>query len=78
MERKKTRIGKGITVWEYSVACAKMRKKYTLEPKFNTYPEEIRKCALKIYYSGVSGRSVGKILGMSKANVVRGINKRQN
>jgi len=30
---------------------------------------------MKIYYSGVSGRGVGNILGMSKSNVVRWIKK---
>ena len=39
------------------------------------YSEEIKKEALRIYYSGVSGRGVGKILGMSKANVYNWIKK---
>ena len=29
-----------------------------------------------MYYSGVSGRGVGKVLGMSKANVYNWIKKR--
>ena len=41
----------------------------TPEPKCNAYDAETRKKALEIYYSGVSGRQVGKLLGMSKANV---------
>jgi len=48
---------------------------YTLAPKRKAYTEEIRKNAIKIYYSGVSGRGVGKILGMSKANVYNWIKK---
>ena len=46
-----------------------MPKKYTLEPKRNAYSEETRALALKIYYAGASGRGVGKVFGMSKANV---------
>ena len=42
---------------------------YTPQPKRRAYSEETRTHALKIYYSGVSERGVGKILGMSKANV---------
>jgi transposase-like protein len=42
---------------------------YTLNPKTKAYDEEIRNRAIKTYYSGVSGRGVGKIFGMSKANV---------
>jgi transposase-like protein len=49
--------------------CKECGKYYTLEPKRRAYSEEIRKNAIKIYYSGVSGRGVGKILNMSKANV---------
>jgi hypothetical protein len=33
------------------------------------YSDEIREQALKPYFSGVSGRGVGNIFGMSKANV---------
>ena len=55
--------------------CKECGKKYTLNPKSNAYPEEVRQTAIKIYYSGVSGRGVGNILGMSKANAVRWIKK---
>jgi transposase-like protein len=57
------------------VFCKECGANYTLEPKRNAYDEETRKQALKIYYSGVSGRGVGKILGMSKANVYNWIKK---
>ena len=50
---------------------------YTLDPKQNEYPEETKKLAMKMYYSGVSGRGVGKILGMNKANVYNWIKKNQ-
>jgi transposase-like protein len=37
------------------------------------YGEEVKKQAMKLYYEGNSGRAVGRILGMSKANVYRWI-----
>jgi transposase-like protein len=48
---------------------------YTPEGKKRKYPEETRELALKIYYAGASGRGVGKVLGMSKANVYNWIKK---
>jgi len=48
---------------------------YTPEAKKKDYPEETRLLATKIFYSGVSGRGVGRILGMSKANVYNWIKK---
>ena len=55
--------------------CNECKKYYTLNPKTRSYPEETRQQALKIYYAGASGRSVGKALGMSKANVYNWIKK---
>ena len=51
---------------------------YTPEPKKHTYSEETRQLALKMYYSGVSVRGVGKALGMNKANVCNWIKKLRN
>ena len=34
--------------------------------------------AIKVFYSGESGRSVGKIFGMSKANVYRWLKKTES
>ena len=48
---------------------------YTLNPKIRAYSEEVRISAIKTYYSGVSGRGVGRLLGMSKANVYNWIKK---
>ena len=48
---------------------------YTIEPKRHEYPEETRELAIKMYYGGVSGRGVGKILGMNKSNVMNWIKK---
>jgi transposase-like protein len=58
-----------------SYLCRYCKKSHTLEPKRHAYDEETRKMALKIYYAGASGRSVGNILGMSKSNVYNWIKK---
>lgn len=55
--------------------CKECGITYTIEPKKRAYPEETRKLAIKMYYSGVSGRGVGKVLGMDKANVYNWIKK---
>jgi IS1 family transposase len=46
-----------------------------LDPKTRAIPEETRQKAVKTFYMGVSGRGVGKVLGMSKANVYNWIKK---
>lgn len=51
---------------------------YTLNPKKHEYPDETKELAMKMYYSGVSGRGVGKVLGMNKANVYNWIKKTKN
>jgi len=55
--------------------CKTCNYKYTLNGKTREYPAETQKQAMKIYYSGVSARGVGKILGMSKSNVLNWIKK---
>ena len=55
--------------------CLLCGTRYTLEPKRRAYPEEMREQAIKTYYSGVSGRGVGKVLGMNKSNVYNWIKK---
>ena len=50
---------------------------YTLEPKQHAITEEKRELAIRAYYSGVSGRGVGKMFDMNKSNVVRWIKKSQ-
>ena len=55
--------------------CGKCGITYTLNPKKREYSEETRSLAIKMYYSGTSGRGVGKILGMNKANVYNWIKK---
>jgi transposase-like protein len=58
-----------------TIICRHCKKTYTPEPKRRAYSEEARSLAIKMYYSGVSGRGVGKVLGMSKANVYNWIKK---
>ena len=53
--------------------CNDCKYKYTLNGKTRAIPNEKREEALRIYYSGVSGRGVGKILGMGKSNVLNWI-----
>jgi len=55
--------------------CKSCNITYTLDAKERAYSEEVRLNAIKTYYSGVSGRGVGKLLGMSKANVYNWIKK---
>ncbi len=55
--------------------CNDCKKYYTLEPKTREYPEEIRQQAIKTFYAGASGRTVGKVFGFSKANVYNWIKK---
>jgi transposase-like protein len=56
--------------------CKECGIAYTLNPKSHAYSEEERKSAIKIYYSGVSGRGVGRIMGMDKSNVYKWIKKK--
>lgn len=55
--------------------CKSCNYKYTLIPKGKGYTEEVKQTAMRIYYSGVSGRGVGKVLNMSKANIYNWIKK---
>ncbi|MCL2057295.1 MAG: hypothetical protein FWH02_08785 [Oscillospiraceae bacterium] len=57
------------------IVCGHCKKSYTLEAKRHAYSEETRELALKIFYAGASGRGVGKVLGMSKANVYNWVKK---
>ena len=55
--------------------CKECQKYYTLNPKTRKYSEEIRRQAIKTFYTGVSGRGVGEVFGFSKANVYNWIKK---
>ncbi|MDD2994499.1 MAG: hypothetical protein PHG73_13305 [Pygmaiobacter sp.] len=55
--------------------CNECKKYYTHDPKTREFSEEIRQQAIKTYYAGASGRSVGKVFGFSKANVYNWIRK---
>ena len=56
--------------------CKECDVVYTINPKKREYPEETKRFAMKMYYSGVNGRGVGKVFGFSKANVYNWIKKR--
>ena len=58
--------------------CKDCNYKYTLNGKTRELPEEVRREALRIYYSGVSSRGVGKILNMGKSNVLNWIKKNES
>lgn len=60
------------------IYCKQCKKTYTPESKKIAYDEDIRDQALKLYYSGVSGRGVGRILGINKDNVYNWIKKSDN
>jgi transposase-like protein len=55
--------------------CKECKHKYTLNGKTRAYSKEIQQQALRAYYSGISGRGVGKLMKMSKANVYNWIKK---
>jgi len=58
--------------------CKTCNHKYTLNGKKREYSEEIQKQAMQTYFSGVSGRGVGKLMGMSKANVYNWLKKTES
>ena len=58
--------------------CNDCGKTYTLNPKTRALPEEVRQQAIKTYFSGVSGRGVGKLLGINKSNVYNWLKKTQS
>jgi transposase-like protein len=55
--------------------CRHCGKTYTIEPKQREYPSETKDAAIKMYYSGVSGRGVANYFGFNKSNVVRWLKK---
>ena len=58
-----------------SYLCRHCKKAYTPEPKTKSYREDVRRMAMKAYFSGVSGRGVGKMFGFNKGNVYNWIKK---
>lgn len=58
--------------------CKNCGKVYSMENKGNGYSEEVRQQAIKAFYSGISGRQVGKLFHMSKANVYNWIKKNRD
>ena len=58
-----------------SYLCRYCKKSYTPEPKRRSYDDDTRRMAMKAYYSGVSGRGVGKMFGFNKSNISNWIKK---
>jgi len=57
--------------------CQKCGATYTLQPKTRSHSEETQQQAMKIYYAGVSGRGVGKVMGLGKNTVLNWIKKKR-
>jgi transposase-like protein len=55
--------------------CKICQKVYIPEKKNRGYSEETKRQAIRAFYSGLSGRKVGKLFNMSKANVYNWIKK---
>lgn len=51
--------------------CKACKREYTPEPMRRGYSKEQKEQALKLLVQGMTGRGVGKLSGMSKANVYR-------
>lgn len=51
------------------IRCASCGKQYTINPKTRGYAAEVQRKALQLMVDGMSGRAIGRQLGMSKANV---------
>ena len=49
--------------------CMKCGRTHTPNPKHRGYPEVTRQLAIKMHFAGSSGRTVGKVMGFSKANI---------
>jgi transposase-like protein len=60
------------------VLCRTCGKTHTLEPKRREISEKVRENAIKMYYSGVSGRGVANYFGFNKSNVVRWLKKTEH
>jgi transposase-like protein len=55
--------------------CLECAKVWTINPKKQGYSQEARDQAIKLHFAGMSGRQIGKILGMSKANIYNWVKK---
>ena len=50
------------------IGCWGCGKQYTIRPKERGYSEEVKLKATQLLVDGMSGRAIGRQLGMSKAN----------
>lgn len=74
-EEHQVNNGKNPTTGTQKVKCMACNRVYTPNNKKIAYSEEQREQAIKMFYSGVSARGVGRAFGMSKANVLNWIKK---
>jgi len=51
--------------------CKECKREYTPNPMPHGYDKEKKELALKLLTQGMTGRGIGKVLGMSKANAYR-------
>ena len=51
--------------------CGKCKREYTPNPQKWVYSEDERKQALRLLTDGNTGRAVGRVMNMSKANAYR-------
>jgi transposase-like protein len=51
------------------ILCYGCGKQYTLNPKTRGYSQEKQRKAMQLLVEGMSGRAIGRKMGMSKANV---------
>ena len=58
--------------------CAGCGKQYTINPKRRGYCAEAQSKAMRLLVDGMSGRAIGRQLGMSKANVYNWAKKNQS
>ncbi|MGN1044300.1 MAG: helix-turn-helix domain-containing protein [Acutalibacteraceae bacterium] len=73
-ENKQIKVGKtraGSQIYK----CKHCGKTYTPKPKERKYIEKIKRQAIKLYMEGNSGRTVGRILGISKNTCLYWIRK---
>ena len=55
--------------------CKECGISYTINPKKHEYGEEIKQKAIAMHKEGLSGREIGRILGINKANVYNWLKK---
>ena len=57
--------------------CKECGISYTINPKKHEYGEETKQKAFQMYKEGKSGREIGRILGINKANIYNWLKKEE-